>query len=83
MARQVAYQYKGEAKVINFAYDKFHDMFEAVAAAEGIDLTRFLIMEQQVAMTSKGNKAVKDFRFNEFARMGFSHIHFVREEEQQ
>ncbi|MCL1037163.1 DUF2960 domain-containing protein [Shewanella corallii] len=82
MARQVAYTFKGEAKVINFAYDKYHDMFEAAAAAEGIDLTRFLAMEQQVAMTSKGNKAVRDYRLNEFARMGFKDIHFVREEEE-
>ena len=81
MARQVAYTFKGQAKVIQFTYDKHHDMFEAVAAAEGIDLARYLAMEQQVAMTSKGSQAVKDFRRSEFTRMGFSHIHFVREEE--
>ncbi|GGI70183.1 DUF2960 domain-containing protein [Shewanella gelidii] len=82
MARQVAYTYKKQAKVINFAYDKYHDMYEAVAAAEGIDLTSFLAMEQQVAMTSKGSQAVKDYRTNEFARFGFENIHFVREEDE-
>ncbi len=81
MARQVSYQFKGEAKVINFSFDKHNDIYEAVAAAEGIDLTRFHAMEQQVAMTSKGNQAVKDFRINEFARFGFSNIHFVREQD--
>ncbi|HDS1200408.1 DUF2960 domain-containing protein [Shewanella algae] len=82
MARQVAYEYKGVAKVINFAYDKYHDMYEAVAAAEGIDLSHFLAMEQQVAMTAKGGGALKSYRTSEFARMGFRHIHFVKEEEQ-
>ncbi|BDM63442.1 hypothetical protein NFHSH190041_08940 [Shewanella sp. NFH-SH190041] len=81
MARQVAYTFKGEEKVINFAYDKYHDMYEAAAAAEGINLDRFLAMEQQVAMTSKGSKAVRDFRTNEFARMGLTNIHFVRDEQ--
>ena len=80
MARQVSYTYKNQRKVINFSYDKHHDMYEAVAAAEGIDLTRFLAMEQQVAMTAKRGAAVKNYRQQEFARMGFADIAFVREE---
>ncbi|ABL99006.1 MULTISPECIES: DUF2960 domain-containing protein [Shewanella] len=82
MARQVAYTYKGQAKVINFAYDKYHDMYEAAAAAEGVDLTRFLAMEQQVAMTAKGKGALKSYRLNEFARMGFKDIRMLRDDEQ-
>lgn len=81
MARKIAYIFKKQAKEINFSYDKYHDLYHAVAAAEGIDLTKFLAMEQQVAMTSKGSNAVKDFRKNEFMRMGFENIHFVKEEE--
>lgn len=81
MARQISYRYKNQLKVINFSYDKFHDMYEAVAAAEGIDLRRFLAMEQQVAMTSKKGAVVKNFRQQEFIRMGFSDIAFVREDE--
>lgn len=80
MARQISYTYKKQRKVINFSYDKFRDMYEAVAAAEGIDLTAFLAMEQQVAMTAKRGAAVKNYRQQEFSRMGFADIAFVREE---
>ena len=59
---------------------EYHDMYEAVAAAEGIDLKQFLAMEQQVAMTAKRGAAVKNYRQQEFARMGFADIAFVREE---
>lgn len=82
MARQVTYTFNGKIKTIAFSYDKHHDLYEAVAEAEGIDLTQFLAMEQQVAMTSrKGAKAEKEFRKVEFTRFGFSNIHFVRDEE--
>ena len=53
MARQVIYTYKGKTKTIAFSYDKHHDLYEAAAEAEGIDLTGFLAMEKQVALTSK------------------------------
>ncbi len=46
MSRSISYKFKGQSKKIPFSYDKFHDMYEAVAAAEGIDLTNFLKMEQ-------------------------------------
>ncbi|MBV7314486.1 DUF2960 family protein [Shewanella sp. NIFS-20-20] len=82
MARQVAYTYKGVTKRINFAYDKYHDAHEAAAAEEGIDLKRHLMMEQQIAMTSKGNTAVRDFRDKEFARMGFGRIYLVRDDDE-
>ncbi|KFZ36443.1 hypothetical protein HR45_16640 [Shewanella mangrovi] len=81
MARQVAYIFKGEAKVINFSYDKYHDIYEAAAAAEGIDLTRFLAMEQQVAMTAKGKGAVRSYRLTEFQRMGFSEVRLLKDED--
>lgn len=83
MARQVTYKFKGKTKIINFSFDKHHDIYEAAADAEGIDLTRFLAMEQQVAMTSKGSQAVKDFRINEFARFGLTEIYFVRDEDEE
>lgn len=81
MARQISYRYKNQPKVINFSYDKYHDMYEAVAAAEGVDLRRFLAMEQQVAMTSKKGGVVKNYRQQEFARMGFTDIAFVRDDD--
>jgi L-ascorbate metabolism protein UlaG (beta-lactamase superfamily) len=83
MARTVSYTFKGKNKTIAFSYDKHHDLYEAVAEAEGIDLTAFLAMEQQVAMTSrKGAKAEKEYRKVEFTRFGFSKIQFVRDEEE-
>ncbi|MDX3775736.1 DUF2960 domain-containing protein [Chromatiaceae bacterium AAb-1] len=80
MARQISYKYKNQPRLINFSYDRFHDIYEAAAAAEGIDLTRFLAMEQQVAMTAKDKAAVKNFRQQEFIRMGFADIALLKEE---
>ena len=82
MARQVRYTFKGQTKTIPFSYTQHHDLYEAAAEAEGIDLTRFLQMEQQIAMTSKkGARAERDYRRTEFIRMGFTHIHFVQDDE--
>ncbi|MGB0893356.1 MAG: DUF2960 domain-containing protein [Parashewanella sp.] len=83
MARQVRYTFKGITKTIPFSYTIHHDLYEAAAEAEGIDLTSFLAMEQQVAMTSKKNaRAERDYRRTEFIRMGFTHIHFVDDEQE-
>ena len=81
MARQIVYIFNKKEKVINFTYDKFRDIHEAVAAAEGIDLTSFLMMEEQVKMTAKDKSAIKDYRETEFARMGFGRIQFLKIEE--
>lgn len=83
MARTVSYTFKGKTKTMAFSYDKHHDLYEAVAEAEGIDLKAFLAMEQQIAITSrKGAKAEKEYRKVEFTRFGFSNIHFVRDEDE-
>ena len=80
MASKITYKYKNVAKEISFAYDKFHNMHEAVAAEEGIDLTNYLKMVQAIEMTSKGSSAVKDFRDKEFARFGFSDIYYHKDD---
>ncbi len=80
MASRITYKFKNIPKEINFAYDKFHNMHEAVAAAEGIDLTQYLKMVQQIEMTSKGSSAVRNFRDAEFAKMGFSELYFIKGE---
>lgn len=41
MARTVSYTFKGKTKTMAFSYDKHHDLYEAVAEAEGIDLKGF------------------------------------------
>ncbi|MBE0364664.1 hypothetical protein PULV_a2408 [Pseudoalteromonas ulvae UL12] len=80
MARRISYKFKDHAKEINFANDKYHDMYEAIAAAEGIDLRNYLAMEKQIAMTSKGSAAIKNFRDQEFAKFGFSDIQFIKDD---
>ena len=80
MARQVTYVFKGKRKTIPFSFSLFHDMYEAAAAAEHVDIKSFLAMEQQLALTSRGQGIAKNFRQKEFARMGFSEIKFVRDE---
>lgn len=81
MARQATYIFKKERKTIQFSYGVFHDIYEAVADAEGIDLTAFLAMEKQLAMSCRGQGILKNHRQTEFAAMGFSDIKFVRDEE--
>lgn len=81
MARLVSYEFRGQQKTINFAFDKYRDIFEAAAAAEGIDISAFLKMEQQVALTAKGGGALKSFRLHEFARMGFSNVRLLKTED--
>lgn len=81
MARIVTYKYKGVVKNIPFSYSLFRDLYEAAAAAEGVDIKSFLAMEQQLEMTSRGQGIVKNFRQKEFARMGFTELAFVRDED--
>lgn len=80
MARTLHYKFKGKAKQQPFSYDKFNDAFEAAAAAEGVDLTAFRKMEQQVAMTARGKGALKDYRKNAFAALGFTEVMLVKDE---
>ena len=80
MARQVTYVFKGKRKTILFSYNQFHDIYEAAADAEGIDLKNFLNMEKQLEMSCRGQGIVKNFRQTEFAKMGFEEIKFLRDE---
>ncbi|MER2491515.1 DUF2960 family protein [Catenovulum sediminis] len=78
MARKIIYVYKQKRKEINFSYDKHIDAYEAAAAAEGIDLTDFLQMEEQVRISAKSNAAVKNFREESFKKMGFGEIRWEK-----
>ncbi len=79
MALRIRYSFHGELKEINFANDKYHDIYEAIAAAEGIDLTRYLAMEKQIAALTKTKAAMKDYRDNQFVEFGFSDIQVIKE----
>ncbi|ALM92435.1 MULTISPECIES: DUF2960 family protein [Alteromonas] len=78
MAHKVRYKFNGVAKEINFSYSRYQNMHEAVADAEGIDLTQFLQTEQQLASISKDKKTVRNFRDAEFVKMGFSDLYFLK-----
>lgn len=78
MAHKVRYKFKGKAKEISFSYSHHQNMHEAVADAEGIDLTRFLQTEQQVASISKDKATVRNFRDTEFVKMGFTELYFLK-----
>ncbi|TEW55953.1 DUF2960 domain-containing protein [Psychromonas sp. RZ22] len=80
MARQVTYFYQGTKKTITFSFSQHFDIYEGVAAAEGVDLTSFWAMEKQIEMSCRGQGIMKNYRANEFERMGFSDIKFVRDE---
>lgn len=81
MAKRIQYTYKKQPREINFAQDKYHDMFEAIAAAEGIDIGNYVQMEQAVKMSSRsvGQAAVRNFRDEYFAKLGFANIKFIKE----
>ena len=42
MARRITYTFKNQPREINFSKDKYRDMYHAIAAAEGIDLSNYL-----------------------------------------
>lgn len=83
MARFVTYKYHGQERRIAFTFDKYRDMYEAAAAAEGVDLTKFLAMERQVAALSRQGAAMKDYRKNEFKRLGFTELFLHKDDDEQ
>lgn len=79
MARTIIYTYKNQEKKLTFSYEKFHNIHEAVADAEGIDLSAYLKMEQQIQAVSD-TKAVRDYRDNYFKKLGFGKITLEKKE---
>ena len=79
MALKISYSYKGQPRLIQYANDKYLDIYEAIAAEEGVDLRAYLAMERQLASLSKKVGAVKDFRDNKFLEFGFNDIKVIKE----
>lgn len=79
MARTILYVYKNEEKTLTFSYRQHHNIHEAVAEAEGIDLTDYLKMEQQLEAISD-TKAVRNYRDNHFKKLGFGDIKLLPKE---
>ncbi|MGF1684526.1 DUF2960 domain-containing protein [Photobacterium makurazakiensis] len=80
MSRTIIYTYKMQEKTLTFSYSQHRSIHEAVAAAEGIDLTQYFQMEQQVEAVSSGSKAVRDFRDSHFRKLGFGKITLAKKE---
>ncbi|CAM3684102.1 DUF2960 domain-containing protein [Vibrio aquimaris] len=79
MSRIIEYTYKGKNKTLTFSYQQHHNIHEAVAQAEGIDISEFLKMEQQIEAVSD-TKAVRNFRDNHFRKLGFEKITLAQKE---
>ncbi|MCG3728410.1 DUF2960 family protein [Vibrio cincinnatiensis] len=73
MARTIIYSYKDKQKTLTFSYEKHRNIHEAVAEAEGIDLSEYLKMELQLEAVSD-TKAVRNYRDNYFKKLGFGLI---------
>ncbi len=73
MARTILYTYKNEEKTLTFSYQQHRNIHEAVAEAEGIDITEYLKMEQQLEHISD-TKSVRNYRDNHFRKLGFGTI---------
>lgn len=73
MSRTILYTYKDIEKSLSFSYSEFRNIHEAVAAHEGIDISEYLKMEQQIEAVSD-TKAVRNYRDNHFRKLGFSSI---------
>ncbi|MFW7522813.1 DUF2960 family protein [Vibrio ostreicida] len=73
MARTILYTYKGVDKTLTFSYQQHRNIHEAVAEAEGIDISGYLQMEQQIETVSD-TKATRNYRDNHFRKLGFEKI---------
>ncbi|UPQ89219.1 DUF2960 domain-containing protein [Vibrio sinaloensis] len=79
MSRTILYTYKDEEKTLTFSYQQYRTIHEAVADAEGIDLSEYLKMEQQIEAISD-TKAVRNYRDNHFKKLGFGKITLKQKE---
>ncbi|HAS64171.1 MAG TPA: DUF2960 domain-containing protein [Vibrio sp.] len=79
MARTILYTYKDVDKTLTFSYQQHRNIHEAVAEAEGIDISAFLKMEQQIELISD-TKAVRNYRDNHFRKLGFTKLTLQQKE---
>ncbi|AIY67010.1 DUF2960 family protein [Pseudoalteromonas piratica] len=79
MAKKIQYTFNHQQKLINFAQDKYNSMFEAIAAAEGFDISDYSKMEHQVTLYAKDKAAIRNFRDEYFKKLGVTDITFIKE----
>ncbi|OXY81009.1 DUF2960 family protein [Oceanimonas doudoroffii] len=81
MAFRIRYHYRKQQKEIGYANDKHHSIYDAIAAAEGLNLAEFRRMEDQLANISRNDKkTMKEFREEYFRKLGVTQISIFREE---
>lgn len=81
MAFRISYHFNKQQKEIGFANDKHRSVFDAIAEAENLDLSKFHDLENQLANVSRDdNKTMKDFREEYFRKLGFTQITIYREQ---
>ena len=81
MAFRVTYHYNKQQKEIGFANDKHRSVYDAIAKAENVDLSKFHNLENQLANVNRDDsKMLKDFREVYFRKLGFSQVTICREE---
>ncbi|CAH0535242.1 hypothetical protein VST7929_02886 [Vibrio stylophorae] len=80
MARLLTYTYKGETKTMPYSFTQFRTAHEAAAAAEGINIEKFLQTERQLEQMADG-KAVKNHRDSYFQKLGFSQIRLLKSQD--
>ncbi|CAK2392099.1 DUF2960 domain-containing protein [Vibrio crassostreae] len=73
MARTILYTYKDEDKELLFSKQEHRTIQEAVASAEGIDISEYLKTEQQLELISD-TKAVRNYQDNYFRKLGFTKL---------
>jgi 3-deoxy-D-arabino-heptulosonate 7-phosphate (DAHP) synthase len=79
MARTILYTYKDEDKELLFSKQQHRTIQEAVAAAEGIDITEYLKTEQQLELILD-TKAVRNYQDNYFRKLGFTKLTLKQKE---
>ncbi|NHI01101.1 DUF2960 family protein [Oceanimonas sp. MB9] len=81
MAFRIRYHFRKQQKEIGYANDKHHSIYDAIAAAEGLNLAEFRRMEDQLANISRNDKkTMKEFREEYFRKLGVTQISIFREE---
>ncbi len=73
MVRTIIYTYQDQQKTLTFSYQQHRNIHEAVAEAEGIDISDYLKMELQLEAISD-TKTVRNYRDNHFKKLGFGSI---------
>ncbi|MCT7654124.1 DUF2960 domain-containing protein [Oceanimonas sp. NS1] len=80
MAFRIRYHFRKQQKEIGYANDKHHSIYDAIAAAEGLNLAEFRRMEDQLANISRNDKNHEGISGRIFSQAGCYPDQHFREE---